>query len=67
MIVTRMGENSKLILNGDIRQCNLKEDSGLQLLIDKIKENNMDIPVIEFDMDDCQRSHECYQWIKALY
>tara|TARA_R110000782_G_scaffold270483_1_gene371833 strand:- start:35067 stop:35786 length:720 start_codon:yes stop_codon:yes gene_type:complete len=67
MIVTRMGVNSKLILNGDIRQCNLKEDSGLQFLIDKIKEHDMDIPVIEFDMEDCQRSDECYQWIKVLY
>lgn len=67
MIVTRMGVNSKLILNGDIRQCNLKEESGLAFLINKIREHNMNIPVIEFDMDDCQRSDECYQWIKALY
>ena len=67
MIVTRMGKNSKLVLNGDIRQCNLKEDSGLTFLINKIKENDMEIPVIEFDMDDCQRSDECYEWIKVLY
>ena len=67
MIVTRMGINSKLVLNGDIRQCNLKEDSGLLFLVKTIKDNGMSIPVIEFDMDDCQRSDECYEWIKVLY
>jgi len=67
MIVTRMGRNSKLLLNGDINQCNLSEESGLYYLIDKIKRNNLPFPVIEFDINDCQRSEECKAWIKILY
>ena len=67
MVVTRMGKNSKLLLNGDIQQCNLKEGSGLKFLIDTIRANNMNIPIIEFDIDDCQRSNECKEWIKVLY
>lgn len=67
MIVTRMGKNSKLLLNGDINQCNLSEDSGLYYLIDKIKANNLPFPVVEFSIDDCQRSDECKMWTKVLY
>lgn len=67
MIVTRMGHNSKLLLNGDINQCNLSEDSGLYYLIDKIRSNNIPFPVVEFTIDDCQRSEECKMWTKVLY
>lgn len=67
MIVTRMGRNSKLILNGDINQCNLSEKSGLAFLIDTIRTRSMGIPIIEFDINDCQRSEICKKWIKVLY
>lgn len=67
MIVTRMGKNSKLILNGDVNQCNLSEKSGLAFLIDTIRTRSMGIPIIEFDINDCQRSEMCKKWIKVLY
>lgn len=67
MIVTRMGKNSKLLLNGDINQCNLSEDSGLYFLINTIRKSNLPFPVVEFTIDDCQRSEECRMWTEVLY
>lgn len=64
MVVTRTGANCKLILNGDISQCNLKEGSGLAYLLSKLKEDKPDsIYAIEFTMDDCIRSDICKYWI----
>lgn len=67
MIVTRIGEGSKLLINGDTRQQNLKGDSGLVYLINLFKDKKVDVPVIEFGMGDCQRSGLCRKMIEAIY
>jgi len=67
MVVTRMGINSKLIINGDIAQCNLLEGSGLKYLIDRVgMHKSGKITHIEFDIDDCQRSDVCKDWLIAF-
>jgi len=69
MLVTRLGVNSKLLLNGDVRQCNLdsQEDSGLKYLLDLCRIKRLPIGVVEMEMDDCQRSNFCRTMIEAIY
>lgn len=66
MLVTRMGVHSKLTINGDIAQTDIKERSGLDWLIQSIYKHNLPIPVVEFDIDDCQRSGICKQWLSVM-
>ena len=67
MLVTRTGVNCKLIINGDIKQCNLDEESGLAYLLKHLKSEKPDnIKVIEFDIEDCQRSDVCRWWIERF-
>ena len=63
MLLTRLGENSKLIITGDINQCD-NDENGLLDLLTKIKSKYPDInelkekqiSVIEFNENDIQRS-----------
>lgn len=63
MFLTRIGQNTKVVVNGDIRQSDIKEASGLSKIIHMAKKYNMDIPVIEFGVDDIVRSDICRNWI----
>lgn len=63
MFLTRIGENTQVVINGDIRQSDLEETSGLSKIIHLVKKYNLDIPIIEFDIDDIVRSDICKQWI----
>jgi hypothetical protein len=66
MFLTRIGQNCKVILNGDIQQSDLSETSGLSKAIHLAKKHHIPVPVIEFDFDDIVRSELCKQWIKAF-
>lgn len=66
MFLTRQGENSKFVINGDIKQTDLKKGSGLATLLNLIDKYGMVIPVVEFGVDDIERSAECKEWIIAF-
>ena len=66
MLLTRVGENCKIILNGDTRQSDIKEQSGLSKIMHLAKKYNMDVPVIEFTTDDIVRSSICKAWVIAF-
>ena len=66
MFLTRIGEGCKVVINGDIKQSDIKEQSGLSKIIHLIKKYQMDVPVIEFGIDDIVRSDICKQWIIAF-
>lgn len=66
MFLTRIGENCKVILNGDIFQSDLNETSGLSKAIHMVKKYMLPVPVIEFGVDDIVRSDLCKQWIIAF-
>jgi phosphate starvation-inducible PhoH-like protein len=66
MVVTRVGENCPIVLNGDVKQSDIKEQSGLSKAVHLAKKYNMDAPVIEFTTDDIVRSDVCKQWIIAF-
>lgn len=58
MITTRIGENSKLLITGDLNQSDKYENNGLKDLIEKVNayENTDGIKICEFNETDIQRS-----------
>jgi len=67
MLVTRIGENCQLVLNGDVRQSDIKEQSGLSKAIHLASKHGIDASVVEFQVEDIVRSEICKQWVKAFY
>lgn len=68
-LITRMGKNSKLVLAGDIRQSELKHDSGLAWLTKFIPRHNLDelFGFIDFNStDDIVRSDAVKRFLIAL-
>lgn len=66
MFITRIGENCKTVINGDIKQSDIKVESGLSKLLELVKKHNLPVPVIEFGVDDIVRGDLCKQWIIAF-
>jgi phosphate starvation-inducible PhoH-like protein len=54
MFMTRIGENSKVIINGDIKQNDLRGRSGLETCMQKLQ-NIEGVGIIELDNSDIQR------------
>jgi len=55
-ISTRLGENSKLILMGDPAQSDVKDGKDLLKFCSLIKKCGIQLPVVEFSVDDIVRS-----------
>jgi len=66
MLLTRVGEGTTIVLNGDIQQSDLKEADGLSKIIHLAKRHMLPVPIIEFDVDDIIRSDICAQWVKVF-
>lgn len=67
LFLTRIGQGSKVIINGDIAQSDLKQASGLLKIVNMIKRQMLPIPIIEFTEDDIVRSDICAMWIRAFH
>ena len=66
MLLTRVGEGSKIVLNGDVQQSDLPNGDGLSKVIHLAKKHMLPVPVIEFGIDDIVRSDICAQWVKVF-
>lgn len=66
MFLTRIGKYCKVVINGDIKQSDIKEQSGLSKIIHLAKQYKLPVPVIEFGIDDIVRSDMCKQWVIAF-
>lgn len=66
MFLTRIGEESQVLLNGDIKQSDLKMTSGLKTIIDMIQKQKLPVEHVEFSVDDIVRSDICAMWVKAF-
>lgn len=66
-VLTRVGEGSHLVIDGDIMQSDLKQDDGLSKVVHLVKKHQLPVPVIEFGMDDIVRSDVCAMWIRTFY
>lgn len=66
MFLTRIGKDTKVVINGDIQQSDIKETSGLAMIVRVGQKYNMPIPIIEFTEEDICRSGVVRMWIKAF-
>lgn len=67
MLLTRVGEDTTIVLNGDIQQTDLRGDSGLTTITSIAAKYNLPVPIVEFDLDDIVRSDICAMWTRAFY
>ncbi len=67
MFITRVGQGCKVVMNGDIKQSDIRGHSGLAKAIELAKKYDIDAAVIEFTLDDVVRSDICKQWLTAFY
>jgi len=56
MFLTRIGEGSKMVVTGDMKQSDFKKDNGLSDFISRLKKVD-GIDMIKFDNSDIQRHH----------
>lgn len=66
MFLTRIGEDTRVVVNGDIAQTDLDQRSGLRRVINIIKSQMLPFPVVEMTVDDIVRSDVCATWIRAF-
>lgn len=66
MLLTRVGENTKLVLNGDIMQSDLKEADGLTKIVHLVKKYMLPVPIIEFSVEDIIRSDMTKMWVETF-
>lgn len=66
MLTTRIGEGSTLIINGDLKQSDLKDTDGLTTIVGLVKKYDLPIPVIEYSIDDVVRSGITKQWLEVF-
>ena len=64
--LTRIGDDCTVVVNGDVSQCDLTADSGLRVVIDMIRGQELPVPVIEFTRADIVRSGVCAMWVNAF-
>ena len=66
MLLTRVGQNTKLVLNGDIMQSDLKEADGLSKVVHLVKKHMLPVPIVEFGIDDIIRSDMTKMWVETF-
>lgn len=66
MLLTRIGDGSKLVLNGDIMQSDLKEADGLSKVVHLVKKHMLPVPIVEFGVADIVRSDMTKLWVETF-
>lgn len=65
LFLTRIGENSQVVVTGDMDQIDIP-DSGLATCLDLIERHNINMAIFEFTSDDVVRSQFAKAWVKAF-
>lgn len=67
MLLTRLGENSKMVVTGDLNQADKLKDNGLIDFINKITNKKLEfIDIVKFDHRDIER-HKAVAEVLKLY
>jgi len=67
MLLTRLGENSKMVVTGDLNQADRLKDNGLIDFIEKVKGCKYEhINVVQFDHKDIER-HKAVAEVLKIY
>ena len=65
MFTTRIGEDTTTLINGDMKQSDLRRDSGLKRVCELVEREALPVPIIDFKLEDVVRSEVCKMWIEA--
>ena len=65
-ITTRLGENSKMVLMGDSSQSDINSGKDILKFVSICRKHNIEIPIVEFTVDDIVRSDIVGQLVKAF-
>jgi phosphate starvation-inducible PhoH-like protein len=67
MLLTRIGEGSKLVITGDLEQADRGNDNGLKDFLEKIKRHKSErIKIVQFDSTEVER-HPVVTEILGIY
>ena len=67
MLLTRLGEGSKMVVTGDLAQADRVNDNGLINFCDLLKDKQMKhIDIVQFDHKDIER-HEAVKEVLSIY
>jgi phosphate starvation-inducible PhoH-like protein len=66
MFLTRIGEDCRVVVNGDAGQSDIVETSGLSVVVNLVTRFGLPTPVIAFGHDDIVRSEICAMWARAF-
>ena len=66
LFLTRIGEDCVIVVNGDVKQSDLKRRSGLNVAVELIKSRKIKCGLIEFGLEDVVRSELCKEWASAF-
>lgn len=67
MFLTRLGEGTKSVITGDLRQSDLSGESGLSAAINLAETHDIPVGIVEFGVEDIVRSGLCKEWVRAIY
>lgn len=66
MLLTRIGDNSKLFISGDTNQTDLRGNNGLAWLVKQISVQQMPFEIVRYTWDDCVRSDFCKTMLRMI-
>lgn len=66
VLITRIGEGSKLVINGDLRQSDIRGTNGLKYGINLAEKYDLDCEIFEFRGEDVVRSGIVAEWVNAF-
>jgi len=68
MLVTRVGEGTQLVIDGDVAQTDIMRDtSGLSKLLTIARRHNINCAAVELGLDDIVRSGIVKEWLVAFH
>jgi phosphate starvation-inducible PhoH-like protein len=66
VLITRLGEDSKIVITGDLGQTDIKGKNGLEYAIRVAEHCNLDAEIFEFEDTDVVRSKVVAEWVLAF-
>lgn len=65
MFLTRLGQDSLTLVDGDLNQSDIGSRNGLAKMIELIQRDRLPVPIVNFTIEDVVRSGLCRMWIEA--
>ncbi len=67
MFLTRLGQDSKVVISGDLNQTDMQNGNcGLALAVQMVETYNIPAAIIRFTSEDVVRSEVCKMWVEAF-